>query len=172
LPCPLCVKSGHPVHLQILVEGLESAASGGKLPDRRLALLFAVAHPAVDPARPQWSGIRGHTAAATQASHSSNVISNLETANGFAIVTSCGGPSLALRSKAFSGDPIVRTWAMQKQMFAKGKIACYRCFAFNRNRSIISFAGCVGSSRRLACSAPATGSNAGSSNPTCTRSDA
>jgi predicted RNA polymerase sigma factor len=36
-------------HLQIIAEGLESAASGGKLPDRRLALLFAAAHPAVEP---------------------------------------------------------------------------------------------------------------------------
>src|SRR5215475_4556576 len=32
--------------------------------------------------RPQTSGTRGHAAAATQASHSSNVTSNLETANG------------------------------------------------------------------------------------------
>jgi hypothetical protein len=57
-------------------------------------------------------------------------------------------------------------------MSAVGKKARYRCFAFNRNRSIISFAGSVLSSRRLACSAPETGSNAGSSNPTCTRSEA
>ena len=37
-------------HLQIIAEGLESAAASGEIPDRRLALLFAVAHPAVDPA--------------------------------------------------------------------------------------------------------------------------
>src|SRR6202047_115457 len=57
--------------------------------------------------RPPRSGTRGHAAAATQASHSSNVTSNLETANGFATVTSCGGPSLASRSDSFSGEPIM-----------------------------------------------------------------
>src|SRR6516164_11728053 len=57
--------------------------------------------------RPHRSGTRGHAAAATQASHSSNVTSNLERANGFAIVTSCGGPSLAFRSSSFSGEPIM-----------------------------------------------------------------
>jgi RNA polymerase sigma-70 factor (ECF subfamily) len=36
-------------HLQVIAEGLESAASDGKLPDRRLALLFAAAHPAIEP---------------------------------------------------------------------------------------------------------------------------
>jgi RNA polymerase sigma-70 factor (ECF subfamily) len=36
------------VELQIIAEGLESAA-GGEMPDRRLALLFAAAHPAVEP---------------------------------------------------------------------------------------------------------------------------
>jgi predicted RNA polymerase sigma factor len=35
-------------HLQIIAEGLESAAAG-EIPDRRLALLFAAAHPAVEP---------------------------------------------------------------------------------------------------------------------------
>ncbi len=39
-----------------------------------------------------------------------------------------------------------------------------------RRRSIISLAGRVRSSRRSACSAPATGSSAGSSSPTCTSS--
>ena len=39
-----------------------------------------------------------------------------------------------------------------------------------RRRSIISLAGRVRSSRRAACSAPATGSSAGSSSPTCTSS--
>ena len=34
--------------LQIIAEGLQSAA-GGEIPDRRLALLFAAAHPAVEP---------------------------------------------------------------------------------------------------------------------------
>src|SRR6516164_10373266 len=57
--------------------------------------------------RPQPSGARGHTVAATQASHSSNVTSNLERANGFAIVTSCGGPSLEIRFGSFSGEPIM-----------------------------------------------------------------
>src|SRR5215831_8401977 len=56
--------------------------------------------------RPQTSGTRGQAAAATQASHSSNVTSNLETANGFVIVTSCCGPSLAFRSGSFSGEPM------------------------------------------------------------------
>jgi hypothetical protein len=46
-------------------------------------------------------------AALAIASHSSNVTSNLETANGFATVTSCGGPSLASRSGSFSGEPIM-----------------------------------------------------------------
>jgi RNA polymerase sigma-70 factor (ECF subfamily) len=36
-------------HLQVIVEHLESAAAGGEIPDRRLALLFAAAHPAVEP---------------------------------------------------------------------------------------------------------------------------
>jgi predicted RNA polymerase sigma factor len=36
-------------HLHIIAEGLESAAAGGEIPDRRLALLFAAAHPAVEP---------------------------------------------------------------------------------------------------------------------------
>src|SRR5215475_7696154 len=57
--------------------------------------------------RPQTSGTRGHAAAATQASHSSNVTSNLETANGFVIVTSCSGPSLAFLSGSFSGEPMM-----------------------------------------------------------------
>src|ERR1700680_3358041 len=57
--------------------------------------------------RPQLSGARRHAAAATQASHSSNVTSNLETANGFVIVTSCCGRSLASRSDSFSGEPIM-----------------------------------------------------------------
>src|SRR5215510_15992253 len=57
--------------------------------------------------RPQTSGTRGHAAAATHASHSSNVTSNLETANGFVIVTSCGGPSLGSRSGSLSGEPII-----------------------------------------------------------------
>jgi predicted RNA polymerase sigma factor len=35
--------------LQIIAEGLESTAAGGEIPDRRLALLFATAHPAVEP---------------------------------------------------------------------------------------------------------------------------
>jgi predicted RNA polymerase sigma factor len=35
--------------LQLIAEGLESAAASGEIPDRRLALLFATAHPAVDP---------------------------------------------------------------------------------------------------------------------------
>src|ERR1700730_1154487 len=57
--------------------------------------------------RPQRSGTRGHAPAATQASHSSNVTSNLETANGLAIVTSCCGRSLASRPDSFSGEPIM-----------------------------------------------------------------
>jgi len=36
-------------HLQTIAQGLESAAAGGEIPDRRLALLFAAAHPAVEP---------------------------------------------------------------------------------------------------------------------------
>src|SRR5215475_399624 len=44
----------------------------------------------------------------TQASHSSHVTSNLETAKGFAIVTSCCGPSRARRPVSLSGDPIVK----------------------------------------------------------------
>jgi hypothetical protein len=56
--------------------------------------------------RPQRSATRGHPASATQASHSSNVTSNLETASGCASVTSCCGPSLVSRSDSFSGDPI------------------------------------------------------------------
>jgi RNA polymerase sigma-70 factor (ECF subfamily) len=36
-------------HLKIIAEGLDSAAVGGEFPDRRLALLFAAAHPAVEP---------------------------------------------------------------------------------------------------------------------------
>src|ERR1700731_1057249 len=57
--------------------------------------------------RPQRSGTRGHAAAATQASHSSNGTSNLETANGLAIVTSCCGRLLASRPDSFSGEPIM-----------------------------------------------------------------
>src|SRR5262249_47301024 len=36
-------------HLQTIAEGLEASAAGGEIPDRRLALLFAAAHPAVEP---------------------------------------------------------------------------------------------------------------------------
>jgi RNA polymerase sigma-70 factor (ECF subfamily) len=35
-------------HLQLVAEGLEEAAAGAEIPDRRLALLFACAHPAID----------------------------------------------------------------------------------------------------------------------------
>src|SRR5262245_29516503 len=35
--------------LKIIADGLGSAACSGKLPDHRLALLFAAAHPAVEP---------------------------------------------------------------------------------------------------------------------------
>jgi predicted RNA polymerase sigma factor len=35
--------------LQLIADGLERAAAYGEIPDRRLALLFATAHPAVDP---------------------------------------------------------------------------------------------------------------------------
>jgi len=35
--------------LQVIADGLESAAAGGEIPDRRLALLFATAHPAIEP---------------------------------------------------------------------------------------------------------------------------
>src|SRR5215813_12813288 len=35
--------------LQLIADGLESAAGFGEIPDRRLALLFAAAHPAVEP---------------------------------------------------------------------------------------------------------------------------
>src|SRR5262245_32569337 len=57
--------------------------------------------------RPQWSGTRGHRTAATQASHSSKLTSNLDTANGSATETSRWGPSLASRSGSSSGEPIV-----------------------------------------------------------------
>src|SRR6202022_2152434 len=57
--------------------------------------------------RPQRSGTRGHAAAATQASHSSNVTSNLETANGFATVTSCCGRSPPSPSDSLFGEPIM-----------------------------------------------------------------
>ncbi|MFZ1187348.1 MAG: hypothetical protein WAO14_28885, partial [Pseudolabrys sp.] len=50
---------------------------------------------------------------------------------------------------AMSALPPIATSISYFQMSAKGKKACYCYFAFNRNRSIISFAGCVGSSRRL-----------------------
>jgi predicted RNA polymerase sigma factor len=36
-------------HLRIIAEGLESAAAGSEVPDHRLVLLFAAAHPAVEP---------------------------------------------------------------------------------------------------------------------------
>src|SRR5262249_37821577 len=57
--------------------------------------------------RPQRSASRGHAAAATHASHASNVTSNLETANGFAMVTSCWGPSLTSRFDSLSGEPMM-----------------------------------------------------------------
>src|SRR5262245_63318647 len=38
--------------LQFLAEGLDAAATGAEIPDRRLALMFACAHPAIE------SGIR------------------------------------------------------------------------------------------------------------------
>src|SRR5258706_5979735 len=58
--------------------------------------------------RPQRSGTRGQAVAATHASHSSNVTSNLEAANGLAIVTLCCGPSLSTRSGSLSGETIVK----------------------------------------------------------------
>lgn len=36
--------------LQVMAEGLEAAASETEIPDKRLALMFACAHPAIDPA--------------------------------------------------------------------------------------------------------------------------
>lgn len=36
--------------LQLMVEGLDAAAATADIPDRRLALMFACAHPAIDPA--------------------------------------------------------------------------------------------------------------------------
>jgi predicted RNA polymerase sigma factor len=36
-------------HLRIIAEGLEAVEASGEIPDRRLALLFAAAHPAVEP---------------------------------------------------------------------------------------------------------------------------
>jgi hypothetical protein len=57
--------------------------------------------------RPQPSATPGQADAATQASHSANVTSHFETANGSAPVTSCCGPSPASRSGSFCGDPIM-----------------------------------------------------------------
>src|SRR5262249_38728827 len=59
--------------------------------------------------RPQGcSSFGSHPPCAAHASHSSNVISNLPTAKGCAIVTRCCGPSLALRPTSFAGDPIMK----------------------------------------------------------------
>ena len=49
-----------------------------------------------------------HAPAATQASHCAKVTSVLPTANGFAIVTSCWGPSVGKRSASVAGEPIVK----------------------------------------------------------------
>jgi hypothetical protein len=58
--------------------------------------------------RPHRSGTRGHALAATQASHSSNVASNFETAIGLAILTSCRGRSFARASASTSGEPMLK----------------------------------------------------------------
>jgi hypothetical protein len=59
------------------------------------------------PPRPQRSEAGGHTPAAAQASHSSNVASNFETAIGLAIETSCLGRSLARASGSSLGEPML-----------------------------------------------------------------
>src|SRR5690349_2238730 len=53
------------------------------------------------------SSARVHALSATHASHSSNVTSNLPTANGRARLTACTGPSLSTRPTSLSGDPIM-----------------------------------------------------------------
>src|SRR5262249_55309829 len=49
----------------------------------------------------------GQALSLTHGSQSSNVISNLPTAIGWAIVTACIGPSLSTPPTALSGDPIM-----------------------------------------------------------------
>src|SRR5262245_58058223 len=65
----------------------------------------------------------------TQASQSAYVTSNLETANGLAIVTLCCGPSLVLLSVSVAGDPIVNspagTTTIQGQSLAHSRKASF-----------------------------------------------
>jgi hypothetical protein len=57
--------------------------------------------------RPQRSATRWHVPASAQASHSANVASNLETANGLAILTSCCGTSLVDLPGSSSGEHFI-----------------------------------------------------------------
>ncbi len=74
--------------------------------------------------------------------------------------------------ESYSITSSARRAARGDRLGPQHKDLCPRKYFFgcDGDRSIISLAGFVGSSNRLACSAPATGCNAGSRSPTCTSS--